>query len=230
MGRSRVILLIGTFALLISVAGQAANFVHPSDIVKSMQAKFKTLKTYQADFSLDIKENNKTRVSRGVASYSEGAKLNFTFTQPYGDIIVSNGEKLFVYVARLNAVGRQSLKTRDKSGKSLLSAGSSEGLTNLFKRYHYKFDKPEQPREIEGQKYFVLDLKEKEISGGYDKILLFVDAQSFIIKKMKASSPSGRQVELQFSNIRENPPLDNKLFQFKEPDNAKTVDNPLTTE
>lgn len=208
----------------------ADSFVHPSDVARSMQAKFKALKGYQADFSLSIKDLGKTRVSSGVATYGEGGKLNFTFSQPAGDIIVSNGQMLYVYVARLRAVGKQPLKSKDKDGKSLYGAGTAEGLSNLFRRYHYRFDKPEQPRETEGGKFFILELKEKEITGGYDKITLFVEPETYLIRKMHASSPSGRSVELAFSNIRLNPAIDSKLFQFKEPDNAKIVDNPLTTE
>jgi outer membrane lipoprotein carrier protein len=216
--------------LVAAAALHAESFVHPSDVARQMQNKFKSLKAYQADFTLNIKDSNKTKVSSGLATYGEGGKLNFTFNQPAGDIIVSNGQMLFVYVARLRAVGKQPLKSKDKDGKSLYGAGSAEGLSNLFRRYHYRFDKPEQPREVEGGRYFILDLKEKEISGGYDKITLFVNSESYLIEKMRASSPSGRVVELSFSNIRLNPPVDAKLFQFKDPDNAKIVDNPLTTE
>lgn len=222
------LLLITAAALLHPVS--ADSFVHPSDVARQMQAKFKSLKTYQADFSLSIKDLNKTKVSSGVATYGEGGKLNFTFSQPVGDIIVSNGQTLFVYVAKLKAVGKQPLRSKDKDGKSLYAAGSAEGLSNLFRRYHYRFDKPEQPREVEGGKFFILDLKEKEITGGYDKITLYVHSETYLIEKMRASSPSGRIVELTFSNIRLNPAVDAKLFQFKEPENVKIVDNPLTTE
>lgn len=217
-------------AALPSGAPRADSFIHPSDVARQMQAKFKALKGYQADFSLSIKDTNKTRVSSGVATYGEGGKLNFTFSQPAGDVIVSNGQMLYVYVARLKAVGKQPLKNKDKDGKSLYSAGTAEGLSNLFRRYHYRFDKPEQPRETDGGKYYILELKEKEITGGYDKITLLVETESYLIHKMRASSPSGRSVELTFSNIKLNPVIDAKLFQFKEPDNAKIVDNPLTTE
>lgn len=208
----------------------ADSFVHPSDVAKAMQARFKSLKAYQADFSLNIKDLGKTRTSSGVATYGEGGKLNFTFSQPAGDIIVSNGQTLYVYVARLRAVGRQPLKTKDKDGKSLYSAGTAEGLSNLFRRYHYRFDKPEQPREFADGRYYVLELKEKEITGGYDKITLFVEPETYLIRRMLASSPSGRSVELAFSNIKLNPTIDAKVFQFKEPENVKIVDNPLTTE
>lgn len=222
--RILVVLLVAATAL------SADSFVHPSDVAKAMQVKFKALKAYQADFSLTIKDLGKIKSSAGVATYGEGGKLNFTFSQPAGDIIVSNGQMLYVYVARLRAVGRQPLKTKDKEGKPLFSAGTAEGLSNLFRRYHYRFDKPEQPREIDGSRFFVMELKEKEITGGYDKITLFVEPETYLIRRMQASSPSGRSVELAFSNIRLNPTIDARVFQFKEPENAKIVDNPLTTE
>lgn len=206
------------------------KFLHPSDVVREMQKKFKDIKSYQAKFIIDIQENKKNRSSSGVASFQRGGKLNFTFSQPPGDTIISDGKKLWIYVARLRAVGMQELNTTGKDGKNIYDAASYEGLVRLFQRYHYRFDESTQPRQIEGNNYYVLELKEKVSSGGYEKMILYVNPQTYLIERITAFSPSGRQVKLRFSSIELNTDLPASLFQFKGSENIKVVENPLTTD
>lgn len=211
-------------------AAYSEPFLHPSDVVREMQKKFKDTKSYQAKFTIDIQENKKNRSSSGVASFQRGGKLNFTFNQPAGDTIISDGKKLWVYVARLRAVGMQDLNTTGKDGKNIYDTASYEGLVRLFQRYHYRFDDSAQPRQIEGGNYYVLELKEKVSSGGYEKMILYVNPQTYLIERITAFSPSGRQVKLRFSSIELNTDLPASLFQFKGSENIRVVENPLTTD
>lgn len=219
------------FLVLITGAGklQADKFLHPSDVVKEIQKRFKNTKSYSANFSLNIKENNKSRTSRGKVYFKGGGKLHFDFSNPPGDKIISDGKKMWVYVNRLRAVGVQDLKYK-KNGKSIYNTTSYEGLVRLFERYHYRFDEVNQPRNEKGKEYFILDLKEKVSSGGYEKLKLYVDPSTYQIEHVSAWSASGRTVELSFSNIDRDDSISDDLFQFKVTDNLKVVENPLTTD
>lgn len=205
------------------------DFIHPSDVVKKIQDRFKKLEGYSANFKVNIRENNKSRNVRGRVYYRKGGKLRFNFTNPPGDIIVSDGKKMWVYVSRLRAVGVQDLKYK-KNGKSIYDTTSYKGLVRLFHRYHYRFDKVDQPREVDGGKFFVLELKEKVSSGGYEKLILFVNPGNYQIEKISAFSASGRKVDLSFTNIDRKSPIAANLFTFKITDNMKEVENPLTTD
>lgn len=227
--KRHIIAALSVVCFLSIRSSYSAEFLHPSDVVKEMQQKFKSLKSYSASFSLDIKENAKSRTSRGKVYYQSGGKLHFAFSSPAGDKIVSDGKKMWVYVERLRAVGVQDLKYK-KDGKSIYDTNSYEGLVRLFQRYHYRFDDVEQPRDVGGKKYFVLELKEKVSSGGYEKLLLYVSPETYNIEKLSAWSASGRTVDLKFSDITPNDTIPGDYFQFKVTDNMKVVENPLTTE
>jgi len=184
------------------------------------------MKTFTANFKILTEEDKQTKTSKGKAYFQNGGKLNFTFSEPYGDKIVSDGKIMWVYVAKLKAVGRQDFK----NAGSIFTATGKEGLTALFKRYHYKFDSPEQPRKTDAGSSYVLELNEKTASGGFDRILLYVDADKFLIQKLTAFSPSGRKVELSFSDIQINEDIASNIFTYKVSGNEKIVENPLTTE
>ncbi|MCB1160796.1 MAG: outer-membrane lipoprotein carrier protein LolA, partial [Leptospiraceae bacterium] len=139
----------------------------------------------------------------------------------------------WIYIKSKNAVGKQDLtiQKKNKAGKLIFSANSKEGLYRLFRKYHYKFDSTKQPRKGEdGNLYFVLDLEQREKIGGFENILLFVDAKTYLIKKAIASDSRGKTTTLEFSNIALNQELEDGLFKYHISGNSKIVNNPLVSD
>ena len=221
----RILFLTGSFLYLTFPQRSFAEFIHHSDVVRDVKKKFAKISTYKARFVIRVIDAQKTRVSSGSVYYKKTGKVNFSFDQPRGDKIISNGKKMWVYVQKLNAVGVQSL---DEGDNSVYNSASYPGLIRLFSRYHYRFDKTEQPREVLGGRHYVLSLSEKVDSGGFHHIKLYIDAKKKIIKKMFAASRSGRKVEVEFKRIRLNVELPGGLFSYKVEGNVKVVENPLT--
>ena len=215
--------------LLITLPLLSFKFEHPSDIVKAMKKQFKVMKSYKADFKISVINKNRSKVSAGTAYFQSPGMINFTFSSPFGDKIISNGRTMWVYIKRMNAVGIQELDYK-KKGKSIYETSSYDGLVALFRRYHYQFKDQNQPETIEGKKYYVLKLNEKTASGGFSDMLLYVDSETKLIDRIDAFSESGRKVTLKFTNIAMNPELKQSLFRFRVEGNIKTLENPLTTE
>lgn len=207
----------------------AEKFLHPSDVVREVQKKFRELNSYSAKFQIEIKENQKNRLKSGMVYYSKGGKVNFTFEDPSGDIIISDGKKLWVYISRLKAVGVQDLRVKTEN-KFTYDQATPEGVLRLFQRYHYRFLDSRQPTNTPQGSYYVLELKEKVASGSYEKIYVYVNPQTHLIEKLIAYSPSGREVKLSFSQIELNPNLPVSLFQFNITENMRVVENPLASE
>ncbi len=214
------ILLVSLFPLT------AIDFKHPSDVVKNMKKVFKGIETYSATFNISVKEGKKSRNTSGVAYFKRGGRLNFTFQKPYGDKIISDGRKMWVYIASLRAVGVQDLQSKS----NIYNSASYKGLVSLFRRYHYRFDRADQPISIGQGRFYVLQLNEKTASGGFSKMKLFVDAEKYLIRQIDATSESGRKVTLKFSNIKLNNPIANNKFTYRVKGNTKVIENPLTTE
>lgn len=222
------------FILLISFPGygQEHHWHSHAQIVKKVIKKFKDLKSYSADFRILTQSGKRIRQMNGRIYYKKPDKVRFAFSNPAGNLMVSDGRMLWVYIRRLNAAGRQDLRLnkKDESGRSIFAKNPTPGLSRLFRKYHYHFDTTEQPRQVDGNSVFVLDMTQREKIGGYEKITLFVDSSSYLIRKAIAADSYGKITTISFSNTRLNIPLDGKLFQFKPGSRIRVIDNPLVNE
>ncbi|APH42344.1 Outer membrane lipoprotein carrier protein LolA [Leptospira interrogans serovar Copenhageni/Icterohaemorrhagiae] len=215
------------------LAQPAHNWNSPSEVVKQVKKKFSDLNSYKADFQIQTVSNKKSKNMKGVCLYKKGGRIRYQFNEPSGDEIVSDGKTLYIYIARLNAVGKQDL-TLNKSNKSgpIFTNFTDEGLSRIFRKYHYKFDSIEQPQTSskDGRKYFVLNLEQREKIGGFETMLLYVDAQTYFIQKAVASDGRGKETTIEFSNLEINPDLEDGQFNFHIGGNAKIINNPLVSE
>jgi outer membrane lipoprotein-sorting protein len=213
---------------LFSLNLNAQKFVHPTDVVKKVKDNFNKLNSYQAEFTILTERKDQKKYTKGTAYFKKGGKVNFSFTSPVNDVIVSNGKKMWVYIKRLNAVAVQDLKSQD-ADKGITGAFSDAGVITLFNRYHYSFDSVEQPVLVNKTLYYKLNLKEKVATGGFSEMKVYVDAETFFITKIEANAPAGKKVTLTLSNVEYDVELPNSLFQFNIEDNMKVVENALTT-
>lgn len=226
------IILLVVLLLSVSIYSEAEHgWNSPASVSREIIKAFKNLKTYQANFTISTTRGKKTKVMSGKCYYKSGGKMRFDFNKPYGDVIVSNGKKLWIYIKKLNAVGIQSLTLNKKHhGKPLFMATSATGIERMFKKYHYKFDQIKQPRVIDSKRYFILDLTQMVKVGGFSKIKLFVDADNYFIKKAIASNEFGLTSTIKFTNIKKNILIEDGRFKFTTPGSAKIVQNPLIKE
>ncbi|EQA46675.1 outer membrane lipoprotein carrier protein LolA [Leptospira broomii serovar Hurstbridge str. 5399] len=205
----------------------------PSEVVKKVRKTFSEIKSYKADFVIQTESNKKTRSMKGVCYYKKGGKIRYEFSDPAGDEIVSDGKTLWIFIKRLNAVGKQDL-TLNKSNKSgpIFASVTEEGLSRIFRKYHYKFDSIEQPQisPKDNRKYFVLALEQREKIGGYETMTLYVDEENFLIKRAVASDGRGKTTTVEFSGWDRNADVEDGQFNFRPDGNAKIVNNPLVSE
>jgi outer membrane lipoprotein carrier protein len=210
------------------------NWHSPSEVVKKIKKKFSEINSYAADFQIRTVENKKEKTMRGKCLYKRPGKIRYNFSEPEGDEIVSDGKTLYIFIKRLGAVGKQDL-TLDKKNSSgaIFNTNSADGLSRLFRKYHYKFDAIEQPRlmvEKDPTLYFVLELDQREKIGGYEKMRLFVDSESYLIKRAIATDGRGKETTIAFTNINFEEEIQDGVFNFHMSGNAKIVNNPLVSE
>ncbi|MCS7204521.1 MAG: outer membrane lipoprotein carrier protein LolA [Leptospiraceae bacterium] len=204
------------------------NWMSHSMVVKEIIKTYESFENYRADFKIITKN----RVSSGVAYYKKGGRVRFEFHQPAGDLLISDGKILWIVVGKQNLVGKQDLQlqVKNEDNKPIFAVMPGRGVSHLFQKYHYKFDDIQQPKEIDGKKYYVLDLEQKVKIGGYEKMKLFVNPKTFFIEKAIAEGSFGTKVTIEFSNIQTQLEIEGKLFQYQPPENARVVLNPLVSE
>ncbi len=234
MNYPRILLISAAiFALIIPgiQAQQEVRYSH-ARVARNVIKKFKGIKTYTAGFRIQTKDGRRIRNMRGSFYYQKPGKVRFSFSQPSGNLIVSDGKTMWVYIRRLNAVGKQdlTLKKKNESGRPIFVGTPGPGLARLFRKYHYRFDSPEQPRVVDGAKVFVLDMEQREKIGGYENIKLFIDASSYLVRKAVASDGYGKTTTMTFIKPALDRQLDGTRFQYKPGRGVRVVNNPLVNE
>lgn len=232
--KKRLPTLTASILGLLIIAGLTAEEkrISHADVARSVMAVYEKMGSYSASFQITSQDGNNARAMSGQCFYKGPGKIRFDFDNPAGNLIVSDGRTMWVYIRRLNAVGKQDLRLqkKDESGKNIFQDTAGPGVSRLFRKYHYRFDRPEQPRNEDGSSVFVLDMDQREKTGGYEKIKLYVDASSYLIRKAVASDSQGKSTTLVFRNPALNPPLEGKLFQYDPPESVRVVPNPLVSE
>lgn len=225
-------ILIAVSIAPFSVAGQSHHWNSHAEVAKKVKETFHDIDTYTANFVITTEEANIHRTMRGILYYKKGGKIRFDFTSPAGDFMVTDGKILWIYIRKLNAVGKQdlTLDLRDENNSKIFLATPGPGLERLFKKYHYRFDGVEQPRTVDGKSYFVLDMNQMVKIGGFERITLFIDSDTFLIAKAIGTDNLGKKTTVTFSNQTINPPLEGKLFQYSPDDRVRVVNNPLVTD
>ncbi|GIX41606.1 MAG: membrane protein [Leptospiraceae bacterium] len=229
MKLKKVFLLYILLCFSYSIMGEPPhNWKSHSMVAREVIKKYEDFKTYKANFTI----KTKNKFMQGIAYYMQPGRVRFEFTQPYGDLLISDGKILWIVVGKQNLIGKQdlTLNVKNEDNKPIFAVMPGRGIKHLFNDYHYKFDDINQPKEIDGKKYYVLDLEQKVKIGGYERMQLYINAENFFIEKAIAEGSFGTKTTIEFSNIQTNIELEGKLFQYKPPENARIVLNPLVSE
>ncbi len=212
-------------------AGDRAWYSH-AEVARKVQKTFEDLDHFTASFDMTTREGSRSKSLSGRVYYQKPGKIRYEFSRPAGNLIVSDGRIMWFYIRRLNAVGKQelTLKKQNASGRDIFTADPQSGLKRLFRKYHYSFDTPEQPRDVNGGRFFILDMEQREKIGGYERIKLFVDAESYLVKRAEAADGYGKETTITFSDMNTQRKLEGKLFQYQPDDGVRVVLNPLVKE
>ena len=205
----------------------------PASIVKKVIKNFDSIKTYKANFSIEIRKSKKLKKkTKGICYYKNPGKIRYDFSSPVKDQIVSNGKFLWIYLKNRRVVGIQDLKIDSHKKTNQLLYRSKSSLKRLFKKYHYKFNSVEQPTKIsekDPNEYFVLLLEQREKVGGYEKILLFINSETYFIQKAISYDGRGKEVNFSLYNIEFDIDIEEEKFNYRPPPNIRTIKNPLVT-
>ena len=97
------------------------------------------------------------------------------------------------------------------------------GIGKLSEDFQIRFTK-DNPLD-EGRNY-LLTLTAKETGAGIDRLYLSVDGKTLQISRCSFSDAYGNTTRLNFTNVRVNSGISNKLFDFKPPAGVEIVNTP----
>lgn len=199
--RSRFVI---AFAALVAAvpAASAASLERFQSFIRSTQSA-------RADFEQKVYDRNKKLVqdSKGSFAFVRPGKFRWAFSKPYSQLIVGDGEKVWVYDEDLNQVTVRKLTHALGATPAALISGSADVEQSFVFT---------DSGESEGLQW--LDAKPNEKDAGFERIRMGFSAAG--IEGMELVDQFGQTTRLRFSNVQKNPKLDPGTFRFTPPKGA----------
>ncbi|WP_454782538.1 outer membrane lipoprotein chaperone LolA [Legionella sp. WA2022007384] len=194
-------------ALLLSIS--TAVFSETPDVL--LQNKLNSIRSMTADFKQAVKAKHRV-VSRssGTMALQRPGRFRWQTLQPMAQLMVADGQKIWVYDKDLEQV---TVKTQ-KKGLGGTAALFLSGYDNTVTR-DFTVTQSNVGDEI------VFDLKSKSPKANFQRIKLVFRQNN--LTGLELYDQLGQVTTVQLSQIKLNPKLATKLFQFKTPKGVDVV-------
>lgn len=191
-----------------------------NDVKTLMERAFDSMQDYTAR----ITWVNGNAEYHGTIRYKKANRFLIEFEEPKDQVIVSNGEFLYIYIPYLRVVIQQSLTEATES--SILATTSQAGYAKLFDEYSFSFSGSSGLQSFQGTRAYHLKLYQKRARVGFKSMDLWISEDGYILQS-NGVSPSGIEVSLAFSDIRVNRELPDYIFEFQVPADAQIMRNTI---
>jgi len=166
----------------------------------------------------------------GNLSFLDPNFLRIDFTDPPEQVLVFNGELLTIYIPRLRAVLNQTVTPVKRSSSPVggASLASAQGLQLLRRGYVPSFVSGPDPVPLDDKSRDVvvkLRLTRRISSEGFREILLSVDPETRLIRRIEGRTVSDALVRIDFTNIKTNVGIPEQRFIYDSPASANLYNN-----
>lgn len=163
-------------------------------------------RTLKADFSQIVigKSGRKPQQSSGVVAISRPGKLRWDIQKPYPQLVVGDGEKIWIYDPELKQITVRKAGLAISGSPAALLAGSNELEKNFVL---------EEAGEAEGMNW--VEATPKAGDSGFEKVRLGFAGKD--LKAMELHDSFGQTTHIRFANLERNPVLPAATFRFTPP-------------
>jgi outer membrane lipoprotein-sorting protein len=164
----------------------------------------------------------------GNVSHLAPSFLRIDFTRPAEQVIVFNGELLTVYLPEYRVVLNQAITQSRRSASSAASLASAQGLTLLRRNYVPSFVIGPAPSPLEGnstERVVKLRLTRRSLSEGFREIVLSVNPETLLIRRIEGRTIADGQVRFDFTNVKINQGIPEQRFIYDSPASANLRNN-----
>lgn len=222
MHRLHFILL--AFVTLIGLAistgtdARAADPITATEVATRVQAFYNTTKTFGATFKqhYKVKAYNTEKQSSGRVVFEKPGKMKWTYDQPNGNRVVSDGSLMKVYEAANNQMYETPLnKSQYPAALAFLM-----GTGDLAASFNLKL-LDSKKMKFEGG--WVLDGTPKQATPAYQKVIIYVDSATAQVRRMVILDAQGNRNTFTFENPVVNTPVAADEFVFTPPPGTQVI-------
>lgn len=219
---STLLLALSAPAALCAVTFPARESVAAGPTAEEIGARvqqfYDSTKTFKATFeqTYTIKVQNVKKVSTGKVTFEKPGKMNWVYDAPNGNRVMSDGNTIKVYEKE----NEQMFETPVKNSQYPAALSFLMGQGKLTKDFTLRLLDPAQMK-FEGG--YVLEGTPKEATPAYQKLLLYVDAQTHQVRRALILDAQGNRNRFDFSAPAVNQPVAKGEFDFTPPPGTKVI-------
>jgi len=180
--------------------------------VERFQAYLRSTQTASADFEQQVFDREKKLVQRSKGSFTlqRPGRFRWSYAQPYAQLIVGDGKRVWIYDEDLNQVTVRAMARALGSTPAALLAGAAD-VERAFEL--------SDAGQRDGLEW--VEAKPREREAGFERIRLGLGTAG--VQAMELTDHFGQTTLLRFSNIARNPPVDPSAFRFVPPKGADVL-------
>lgn len=177
-----------------------------------LQAFISGTRTLSAQFTQVVidRTGRKVQESQGSLHLSRPGKFRWVYAKPYGQMVVGDGSRLWIYDQDLEQVTVRKLDQALGESPAALLAGSNE-VERLFEF--------RDAGEADGLSWLEATPRSKE--GSFDAVRLGFKGGD--VHALEVRDNFGQVTQLRFSGVRRNPRLSPDLFRFTPPKGVDVI-------
>jgi outer membrane lipoprotein carrier protein len=204
-----------------TIAEEPEDAQQAATMLKRASTAYTNMKSMRANF-VQRRENpllGSSIVSRGRLFQRKPDRFLLKFTEPDGDVIVSDGRYFWLYYPSVDA--KQVLRSpASEEGAGAVDL-QAQFIGDPLRRFTHKYEGRET---FNGRNTHVLTLTPRDKDAGYRTLKVWIDAQDHLVRRFLITEQTGALVEFQLTNLVVNPNLPDEIFRFTPPAGARVVE------
>lgn len=230
-----------TFGVIFFIAGSSLwsqEIQTAAAFFDRVSERYGEIEDYSAHILItNTAETEDQTVTEGTIVYRTPNQVRIDFDEPTGQVLVSDGEILMVYIPVYNVVLQQNLRRR--SEESLAGMVNEQGLNLLSRNYSIAYlDVPEpvplnsdgtegegEPSDdIDDEMVIKLKLDWRSTNEGYRQLFLSIN-EDLLIRRIVGVTVNYEEVQFDFTDIRLNQGIPEARFDYDPPASANLFTN-----
>jgi len=211
--------LIALFMLIMLAQPQpvSLSLQDTNSLVESLQRKYDRLSTLSTDFvQIYSAPGERTRRETGKLLLKKPGKMRWDYSTPEAKLFLSDGRNIFEYVPSEAMATKVSVKESDDLRAPFMFLLGRGNLRRDFRRIEASNEAPAQTGNL------VLKLTPKRTSM-FQELFVEVQPDNLKIARLTIIESGGARSDFIFSNLEENPPLNDDRFTFRPPAGVRIV-------
>ena len=183
-----------------------------ADAVQRMTSFFQSTNSMRAQFTQTVldQQNRKVQEVTGSMQLLRPGKFRWDYNKPYVQLVIGDGQKVWLYDPELNQVTVRSLDKMIGSSPAALLAGNKD----IEKTFDIK------PDARQGELDWV-EVTPKDKESGFERMYLGFRGEN--LQEMELHDNFGQTTVIEFSKLERNPKLNATAFKFAPPRGADVV-------